>query len=39
MFNIYNNTTYNYNPYTPYTTDNTGYYGYSVPTTTASNNI
>lgn len=39
MYSSYNNTTYNYNPYKPNNTDNTGYYGYNVPTTTISNNI
>lgn len=39
MYNPYNNTTYNYNPYKPNNTDNTNYCGYDVPTTTVSNNI
>lgn len=39
MYNIYNNTTYNYNLYKPNNTDNTQYRGYNVPTATVSNNI
>ena len=32
MYNPYGMTTYDYNPYKPNNMDNTGYYGYNVPT-------